>query len=339
LLLSKLKTLIVDESTYYKNGKAKITKQAVRLFPYIPYKVLMTGTPVGEGYQDLFYQFLIMDNGETFGTDYYEFLEEYFVQNEDYRWRLKPPAKKTLLRLKDKIYKKCIFFPASVLKDIPPVRQQLILLQMTKQQEDAYQKMDSNFEVEYKEFKYDTKWIVSKIEKLLQISSGFISDENKKVRYLGSLKEEWLATFLGNVKKRKKRIVIWVRHHYIISRIKEIIANFKMKYAVFTGKCSNMERKDILENFKAGLYNIVIAQFDAGKFSISFSNADYMVYYENPWSYIVRYQSEKRVVRPGGGHREKIMIYDLVTEGTKEVDQLNARKERKSLLRYIRSRI
>ena len=48
--------------------------------PYVPYRVGLTATP-GDKLQDLFGQYLILDDGEALGTVYNNFEKAYFTSD------------------------------------------------------------------------------------------------------------------------------------------------------------------------------------------------------------------------------------------------------------------
>lgn len=59
--------LCVDESTKFKNWGAKRTKALKKLLPMFDMRMILTGTPAPNGYQDLFSQIYLLDDGATLG--------------------------------------------------------------------------------------------------------------------------------------------------------------------------------------------------------------------------------------------------------------------------------
>ena len=65
--------VILDESQKIKNPESKLTKCLLKLSGGFHRKIIMTGTPVANRPQDIWSQVKFLDDGNAFGTDYYEF--------------------------------------------------------------------------------------------------------------------------------------------------------------------------------------------------------------------------------------------------------------------------
>lgn len=72
--------LAVDESTKFKNSSSKRFKLLKIISPLFKRRVVLTGTPVPNGYDDLWSQFFIIDNGATFGKYKNQFHADYFYR-------------------------------------------------------------------------------------------------------------------------------------------------------------------------------------------------------------------------------------------------------------------
>lgn len=70
--------LVVDESQYIKNWKAKRTRALMRLAESCPYRRILTGTPTPQGPFDLWSQFYVL-NPEVLGYRYTTFKQRYGV--------------------------------------------------------------------------------------------------------------------------------------------------------------------------------------------------------------------------------------------------------------------
>jgi SNF2 family DNA or RNA helicase len=75
------KTIVIDEASRVKSPDAARTNFCQAIAKYCEHRILLTGTPIPQGYQDLWSQFFILDRGRTFGT-YRNFISKAF--DEDY---------------------------------------------------------------------------------------------------------------------------------------------------------------------------------------------------------------------------------------------------------------
>lgn len=71
------KTIVIDEASRVKSPTAERTKYSQAIARYCDHRILLTGTPIPQGYHDLWSQFFILDRGATFGT-YEHFIDRAF---------------------------------------------------------------------------------------------------------------------------------------------------------------------------------------------------------------------------------------------------------------------
>ena len=69
--------VFLDESTLYGNKSSKRSKEARRICNRVPYRVLLTGTPIHGGYEKLFHQMFLVDGGEALGRTLTSFLASF----------------------------------------------------------------------------------------------------------------------------------------------------------------------------------------------------------------------------------------------------------------------
>lgn len=78
--------VIVDESHFLKNRNANRSKRVKLLADKAKYHLMMTGTPIANGPEDLFMQYKISDE-DIFGTRFKDFEDEYIITAEKSSWK------------------------------------------------------------------------------------------------------------------------------------------------------------------------------------------------------------------------------------------------------------
>ena len=66
-------TIIIDESTAYKNPKAKRSKAVAKLCTQFEFRTIMTGTPNPNSVTEFWHQVKLLDDGESLGTSFWKF--------------------------------------------------------------------------------------------------------------------------------------------------------------------------------------------------------------------------------------------------------------------------
>ncbi len=69
--------VIIDESTSFKNWTAARSKALREIVAKIPYRVIMTGSPVPKHMEDMFSQIWLLDEGKTLGKDITAFRNQF----------------------------------------------------------------------------------------------------------------------------------------------------------------------------------------------------------------------------------------------------------------------
>lgn len=75
--------VVVDESTMFKHKSSQRSKEARRICNKVPYRILLTGTPIHNGYEGLFHQCFLLDGGRALGKTLGAFRLKYM--REKYR--------------------------------------------------------------------------------------------------------------------------------------------------------------------------------------------------------------------------------------------------------------
>ena len=114
----KIGFLVVDESSKFKNYKAKRTKLLKQYAKQIPKRMILTGTPAPNGYLDLWSQMHIVDKGTTLGTSFTRFRSAYFSSDDynQWNWTLKPFARE---RIEEVTSPYCLRLDGEKLLDLP----------------------------------------------------------------------------------------------------------------------------------------------------------------------------------------------------------------------------
>ena len=113
------------------------------------------------------------------------------------------------------------------------------------------------------------------------------------------------------VEETKKPVVIFTEYEDMAELIREELAK-KYKTTVITGAHSGKQRNQIIQDFKNGVYEILIAT-DALAYGVNLQFANTLINYDIPWNPAKRAQRIDRIHRLG--IKEEKVIYDIVSEG------------------------
>lgn len=311
--------LIIDESHKIKNPKALIYQICEMISREVQYKYLLTGTPFNK-LLDLWTQYFIIDRGETFGSNYYQFRRDNFEEKTKYLrsrgiqisdWKVTEEGKKFIT---SRMYSKAIRYSEDEVKGMPGKVFERIQYRLSKEQEKDY--LDLLAGSERMRGSFDNASMTFR-----QICSGFIIKTGKK--YKSNPKLLALMETLEPIVEENKVVIF----HYFQQEYRDIEAALKkakIKYCAINGliKDKYKQNKLFLDDPK---YRVMIANLKSGSESIDLQSARYAFFYSNDHSVITRKQAIKRIHR--GAIKRTRFYYDMVAKDTVENSMYWAMKQ------------
>lgn len=336
--------LIIDESHRVKDIKAKRTKVLIKLSDLMSRKkffkrYILTGSPVLNSHLDLFTQFRILDGGETFGTNFFQFRAKYFYNvNANARgsrnfalWKVRPSSE-------DKL--KALMAPSVVQAkkeeclDLPPLLKTCIEVEMSSEQKQAYQQMKKEFITFVESGVATANLAITKALRMQQILSGHIKLEDGSVHvFKDNPRVQALKDFLEDYPQDEK-VIIWSIFHEDYHAIRKVVEGLGIEYAEVTGLVDDKQAE--IDRFREDpKCRVMIASQAAGGTGVNMTTASTMVYYSRSYSLEHDMQSEARNYRGGSEIHEKVTRIDLVARGTVDEVVLNALRNKKDMATRI----
>lgn len=162
--------IIVDESSRFKSPKAKKFKKLAKMINLDKHRVyLLSGTPVPNGWEDIWSQIFLLDKGERLGTSYWRFIDRFFLTFR-YKKYLKKANKKIILNLIEDI---CIFAGSEDIT-LPEKEEKKVYLKFSPKKQKIFNEFKRDYVLELKD---QDITVLSKqilINKCLQLSNGCI---------------------------------------------------------------------------------------------------------------------------------------------------------------------
>lgn len=334
------RTLVCDEVHSVKRWKAKRTKQTVKLSRSIPYRILLTGTPVtNKAIEDVFTLGLLIDDGTTFGRDWFGFMKRYFTRpNPRMGWFPKRESYDLVRRKLATVALHVHEDDSGVLK-LPPIRWVVKGVKMSGMQLKYYRQALDDWELRIPgaDEPYEMRYAVERITKLKQIASGFFYDntEQHKVFELRSEKFKVVENTLLEDFAHKPKIVVWCAFIPEIRRVVDIAKKNGISYVTFFGN-SQKHRDEARRKFKNDpKVRLFIAQADRGVGMNELIVADTAFYVSNSPRVVSREQSLRRIRRIGSEIHKAITYVDFLTENTVDQEHYEALKAKQNLATWI----
>lgn len=302
--LKKLKnfTLVLDESSYIKNEKAKRSKFILSMKPQNV--ILLSGTPTGEKYEELYSQIRLL-GWNISKTQYWNDYIDFILCNIGGRKFKKIIGYKNIDTLKTKLRKYgAVFMKTEEVFELPEVFNSVIRIKNIPK----YKEFNKNrvVEVEDTELVGDTS--LTKMLYLRQLAALY--NKNK----YDMLKELFVST--------EDRIIIFYNFTEEYLRLKEVCKELHKPVSAINGDKRNLEAYE--NNDDA----VVLIQYQAGAMGLNLQKSNKIIYFSLPLSSELFEQSKKRTHRIG--QSRACSYYYLITEKSIEekiFDTLKMRKD------------
>ena len=286
--------LILDESHFVKNPKAKRTKAALQWVSFSKYCWALSGTPIPNRPVEIY---ALLKRMGIIRMDYREFGFRYCGAWETPWETFDVSGHSNLEELQQKIAPHCLRIrKESVLKDLPPKTYQVIALDLPLSKQEKKLGVDH-----FKNAKKPTD--IAGLPEILQ-------DHGKR-------KVEPAAQHILNLLRNTQKVLVFAYHKEVISNLQMFLAEEKIEVWTLTGSHNDKQRKESVHAFQEGTGRILIANLIAGKVGLTLTAADTVVFVESSWSPETIFQAVDRVHRIGQTNpvlAQFLTIHDSIDE-------------------------
>jgi SNF2 family DNA or RNA helicase len=298
---------VCDESSKLKNAKTNRTKNAAAIARECLYRIILTGTPITQGMEDLFGQFQFLHPKIIGMRSYFQFRNMYCVMGGF-------EGKQVLgYQNTDALMKKVSPYIDIVKKDevldLPPKLFERIGVEPTKQQLKLIADLKHEFMANQDDKELMTRTVLERLTRFQQIIGGNFPFNEEEGGYSTepiqgpNPKIDAVMDLLEDLPLDTK-VIIWARFIPEIELIRDRLrAKFGDQSTVtFYGKDGDDERKTSVHNFQVGDARFMVSNPSLGGMGQTWTAATVVIYYSNSFSYEDRMQSEDRAHRKGQEH-------------------------------------
>lgn len=302
--LKKLKdfTLILDESSYIKNEKAKRSKFILSMKPQNI--ILLSGTPTGGKYEELYSQIKLLGWNIT-KTQYWNEYIEFMTCRDGGRQFKKILGYKNTNKLKEKLREHgAVFMKTDEAFSLPEVFNNVIKVKNIPQYKQFNK--DRLIEINDKELVGDTA--LTKMLYLRQLAGMYNKHKYEKLKEL--------------LESTDDRTIIFYNFKEEYINIQKLCLKLGKPISIING-----DKRDLsaYEDYKNA---VVIIQYQAGAMGLNLQKSNKIIYFSLPLSSELFEQSKKRTHRIG--QKKACINYYLITEKSIEekiFDTLKMRKD------------
>ncbi|WP_338841975.1 DEAD/DEAH box helicase [Paenibacillus glucanolyticus] len=329
-------TVVIDELSSFKNPQAKRFKALRRVRPMMKRVIGLTGTPAPNSLMDLWAPMYLIDQGERLGKTITGYRDRYFTPGSRsghvvYEWKAKQEAEE---RVYEAISDIAVSMKAEDWLELPERIDRTIQIPLSPKAREMYKKLEKELLLPFMDADVVANTAAVLSNKLLQMASGAVYDEEKGVKLIHEAKLDALEDVIEAA--NGKPVMVFYNFKHSLSRIQE---RFPQARILRKGKDGN---EDIRAWNNDEIPLLLLHPKSAGHgLNLQDSSCRTVVWFDQIWSLEEDQQANARVHRQGVRHN--IVVIRLVAEGTMDEDAVAA-LERKAagqdaLMEAVKARI
>jgi len=302
--------LIIDESSKFKSTKTKRFKSIKHRLSSFNRRYILTGTPVPNGYIDLFGQIYILDMGRALGRYITHYRNSYFRQTGfgGYVWTLQENAAVAIRQRIDPI---TLRLESRDYLELPQRIENNIYVELSDKAVKIYKEMQSEF-FAFLQGKFLTAVSAAVASgKCRQIANGGVYDEDSKAHHLGMWKAEATKDLVDELQGTPCLIAYEFNHD--LDRLRKVFG----KAVPFIGGGVSAKKSSIIaDKWNAGEIPVLIGHPASMAHGLNLQNAgNHVIWHSLPWNLEWYDQFNQRVLRQGSKH-SKVFIHHIIAEHT-----------------------
>lgn len=318
--------VILDESHRIKNPESVAAISAFEISQFAIKKIIISGTPVANSPQDLWSQFYFLDNGRTFGNDFFKFKSDLCPASP--RKGLSKDDIKKLEKLREMIKPVSIRRLKENVLELPDKRYENIIVNLEKKQREIYDHARQELMVEIKDIDgslviKEIDNILEKILRLVQIASNPILLNPKYQEEPGKISS--LKKILSEIFDRSEKAIVWTSFIDNIPVIKKLFPESN-PLVIYGGTPIEMRNKNVERFQNEEKHRLLIANPSAAREGLTLTAANNAIYYDRTFNLVDYLQSQDRIHRIS--QQRNCNIYKIIADDTIDeyIDEILNRK-------------
>ena len=309
-------TVIIDESSSFKNHQAKRFKALKAVRSHIDRIVLLTGTPTSRGLMDLWAQVYLLDCGKRLGRNITAYREAFFVPDKRNRTTIfsyapKDGAEETIYNAISDI---CISMKAEDYLELPELVYNDIPVKLDTAAQKAYDRLERDTLLPVDDTVITAGSAAVLRGKLLQLCNGAVYDEDKNVMQIHDCKIEALLETVEQL--NGQHAIICYNFQHDKTRLLEALKATHLNVKVYEGKAEE-------DAWNAGDIDLLLVQPASCGYGLNLQEGGHHIIWFGLTDSLELYQqTNKRLHRQGQPY--PVIVHHLLVQGGTDEDVIKS---------------
>jgi len=317
LKVPPFKSIVLDESHYIKNHRANRTKSVQKYLKHIPFKMMLTGTPILNRPLELVSQLNFLGTLKTHFGGKWKFIQRYAPPTSNGLYT--EYGADNLEELQLELRKSCMVrrMKADVLKELPEKQKQVVFLELSDYT--AYREVERDsikwYETQLKKSGDLSQFEIKKKVLEKRINQNPLAEKLVKINYLKQAATEYkllsVYKWINDVLSQTDKLLVFAHHKFVINALAE---KYK-KISVVLNEETSDKAKELETQFQTDPdIKLFIGSLMIASVGLTLTAANKVAFVELGWNPSIHQQAEDRVHRIG--QTMPVNIYYLLGEDT-----------------------
>ena len=327
--------VVIDESSSFKNHRAKRFKALKAVRPHIKRIVELTGTPAPNGLIDLWAQMFLLDGGQRLGKTITGFRERYF--NPDQRNATQVFSYKPKDEAKTKIYDLigdiAVSMQAEDYLQLPDCTIEEIPVVLDAKAQRAYQELEKEMILDFDDEIVTAASAAALSNKLQQLCNGAVYKEDRSVVEIHDCKVEAFMELIEQLNGQP--VLVFYNFQHDLSRLEAALSKTKLRVR-------RLQTSDDEDAWNRKEIDVLLAHPASAAYGLNLQDGgNHVVWFGLNWSLELFLQANKRLHRQG--QLQKVIIHVIIVAGGRDADIATALQDKETtqddLLNSLKARI
>ena len=319
-------TLILDELAVYRNGSATRTKVTRKVAAGMAWVWGMTGSPTPNAPTDAWSQCTIV-TPNTVPKWFNRFRDDVMYKITQFKWAPKHDAIDKVFE----VMQPAVRFTLDDVVELPDLVERTIEIEMGPKQAKVYKQMEEHAHalIADKEITAMNAGVV--LNKLLQISLGFIYSKDKDVVALDN--DQRLNAIVDIVNSTDRKVIVFAPFVHSLEGISKKLTSEGYSVRQVSGDTPKSERDQVFNLFQnTDMPKVLVAHPQCLAHGLTLTAADTVIWAAPITSLEVFDQANARIRRVGQKHKQQVIMLQATKVEKKAYARLRAKQQVQSLL-------
>ena len=309
--------VVIDESSSFKNHRAKRFKALTWVRPHISRLIELTGTPAPNSLADLWAQLYLLDEGARLGRNITAFRERYFRANtHGGHFTTYEETESAAAEIQAAISDICISMKSEDYLQLPELVYDLVPVKLDDRAARAYREMEREMLLCIDEEVIDAGSAAALSNKLLQLCNGAVYDAEGKVAHLHDCKLEAFTELLERLHGAPALVFYNFQHDR--DRLLELLKGRRVRVLRTAADAEAWNRREL---------DVLLAHPASCAYGLNLQHGgNHVIWFGLNWSLELFQQANKRLHRQG--QTATVFIHELAVTDGRDMDVISALQDK-----------